>query len=718
MLTGTAHSTEQKTTPASVLDYCASALLAVLCLFVVPINVIANNLSELQHIDLRLAFWGLLTLSAVAALASVLCFAALALTPGAEIAKRLINAALIFLCLTGLILPLTTETGQVETADIPLNWMSLVVAAAASSIMLLPLAPQIRQLVLLIAIFFIAMTGISASLAITPSDAKGNDNKAFSILTTASSEKNIFVVSFDGLSRDITNDLVTGNEAFRSLFKDFVLFENVVSTAPSTQTSLTSETIGGVDLKKEFDTEERMLVELDKARSVISYLQRNGHEVALYGNYSFTFGDGERIVNPWTIVHPSLVERVSQISDVFELAMARLFGPALAFGINADLFRWLGTVSSDQKDEEALMANVQKHQGAKWDVPNITGMRDYYAYVNELQVGTSAPVAHFMHFLHTHYPVDFDAECIYRSHDLEWFNANQNVDGQKAETTCALRQMAHFLEKLRELGIYDNSLIILKSDHGAPHYYHDPQTMDSFQVRAHEFWGYARYTPFLAIKAPETQQKVPARDGRLVVLSDLALTICKFVAQPEGCDGFIGHDVLSDEQPDPGAEYHLNILTGADSTYRMDTHKSIRLRRGHEFYRAITDHLSSDHLTSTASCGAETPTTTGVPFNNGLTDNATWMTWQHAERRFLRWASPDCSATKAQIRIEASSPAAGQITVLLDGLKVAEVKVPPSTEGSQLDVDVMLPQTRVPQTVEIVPNDTTSVSGISAFTLF
>lgn len=713
-MSGTAQSTQQETTPASVLDYCASALLAVLCLFVVPIHVISNNLSELQHIDLRFAFWGLLTLSAVVALACVLCFAVLARTPGAEIAKRVVNAALIFLCLTGLVLPLTTQTGQVETADIPLNWTSLIVAAAASSVMLLPLAPQMRQLVLLIAVFFIAMMGVSASLTVVPAHAKASDNKAFSILTTASSEKNIFVMSFDGLSRDIANDLATGGEPFRSLFRDFVFFENVVSTAPSTQTSLTSETVGGVDLKKEFDTEERMLAELDKGRSIISYLQRNGHEVALYGYYSFTFGDAERIVNPWTIVHPSLTERVSQVSGVFELAMARLFGPVLAFGLDADLFKWVGTASSDQKAEEALMTNVQHHQGAQWDIPNITGTRDYYAYVNELKVGTSAPVAHFMHFLHTHYPVDFDAECNYRSNDLEWFNAHQNVDGQKAETACALRQMARFLEKLRELGIYDNSLIILKSDHGAPYYYHDPRTMDSF----HKYWGYARYTPVLAIKTPEKHQKAPIRDSRLIVLSDLALTICKFVAKPEGCEGFLGHDVLSDEKPDPASRYYVNVLKSADSTFKMDSHQSITLPRGVEFYRAFTDYLSSDHLAGTTACGVKTPTTTGVPFNNGLTDNATWMTWHHAERRFLRWAGSDCDATKAQIRIEVSSPAAGQITVFRDGLKVAEVKVPASAERSPLDIDVTLPQTRVPQTVEIVPNDSASVGGISAFTLF
>ena len=107
----------------------------------------------------------------------------------------------------------------------------------------------------------------------------------------------------------------------------------------------------------------------------------------------------------------------------------------------------------------------------------------------------------------------------------------------------------------------------------------------------------------------------------------------------------------------------------------------------------------------------------GDPFNNGLTDNATWMTWQHAERRFLRWASPDCSATKAHIRIEATSPVDGQIAVLVDGSEAAQVKVV-SSENAQFEIEVALPPTRSAHTVEFVPNGDVSVNAISSFKLF
>jgi hypothetical protein len=68
------------------------------------------------------------------------------------------------------------------------------------------------------------------------------------------------------------------------------------------------------------------------------------------------------------------------------------------------------------------------------------------------------------HYFATHQPAVHNTKCKVRGE--AWIRKNQNLDGVQKEVTCALRSFSRLLDKLKEEGIYDRTMIILISDHG------------------------------------------------------------------------------------------------------------------------------------------------------------------------------------------------------------------------------------------------------------
>ena len=83
-------------------------------------------------------------------------------------------------------------------------------------------------------------------------------------------------------------------------------------------------------------------------------------------------------------------------------------------------------------------------------------------YIDEINNSASRPSYKFFHSLITHSPMMFEADCsLYES------SKGYSLDDRRQQGICGLRQVMDFLERLRELGVYENSFIILSSDHGS-----------------------------------------------------------------------------------------------------------------------------------------------------------------------------------------------------------------------------------------------------------
>ena len=81
-------------------------------------------------------------------------------------------------------------------------------------------------------------------------------------------------------------------------------------------------------------------------------------------------------------------------------------------------------------------------------------------FIEKMTALRSGPVYKLIHLGMPHRPVVMDRECGFIG------VMSFSRDLYRAQSGCAVDLVAEFLDRLRSLGIYDSSLIVVSSDHG------------------------------------------------------------------------------------------------------------------------------------------------------------------------------------------------------------------------------------------------------------
>lgn len=179
----------------------------------------------------------------------------------------------------------------------------------------------------------------------------------------------------------------------------------------------------------------------------------------------------------------------------------------------------------------------------------------------------------YMHFTFTHFPVDFDENCNYRSDDAGWYGSHQNESGIVLQTECALKKMVELSDKLKSLGIYDRSLVVFKSDHGKPSNYYSAYP-NSLRINNNRDWGYSRYRPALLVKGFGAVKPQITYVDELVLLNDLAKTLCEASGQSVDCEKFPGINLLNNGLS-VDTPYYLYVPKDAESSFSHNDHLSV-----------------------------------------------------------------------------------------------------------------------------------------------
>ena len=132
----------------------------------------------------------------------------------------------------------------------------------------------------------------------------------------------------------------------------------------------------------------------------------------------------------------------------------------------------------------------------------MTIIQNYIKSINVNNSKNSDFALRMFHFNYSHFPIDFDENCKYFSFNKKNFKSSQNYKGLKKETICSIIILEKFINKLKKLNLYDQTLLIFKSDHGAPSGYFNDSNYASinYKINDHKQFGYFRYKPFLMIK--------------------------------------------------------------------------------------------------------------------------------------------------------------------------------------------------------------------------
>ena len=554
----------------------------------IPAFFVKENLQDIAFLD-----WS--TFAVLAVIATSFIFALLGMNVlfrKKHLSFILGNGAeflMFFVVVSGFVLPSSISTGMVDAGEAPINSLYLVISLLATTVLIGIAKGPHRQTLYLGLVFFVVLNTALSGYAIV-TKVRSQVDRDQQPLYEISDVRNIFVLSFDGLSGSAVTEVLNENTNIASQFYGFTFFNRVASSSPATSASIAASLYGNKNFKDKYQTEQELWDSSPKDL-LTNYLNDNGYKVSTFGEYGKNFDIQNRSF------FSSAFGGVG-LTNLINFTIARTFTGL--FVIRGESLNHLERVmrsrfGSNKTEETALIQKISSSNSPSWKNRLSATMVDLERYIADLKIDTSEPIVHFLHFTFTHFPVEFDQDCHFLGDDPIWYFDQQNRNGVKEETICALSKFSEFIIKLKTLGVFEKSMVVLKSDHGKPVSYYNSDDIGSLSINGHLFWGYGRYKPFLAIKSFGPVDSNIKENLSPVLLDDLAKTICVAALSDPLCTQYPGFDILDESLSISDSEVvTLFVVRSKKSDFRYNSHKAITVKRQPDIVQNLYDTLTSD----------------------------------------------------------------------------------------------------------------------------
>ena len=306
-----------------------------------------------------------------------------------------------------------------------------------------------------------------------------------------SSGQNVLHIILDGFQADVFKEIISRDkegERYRSALEGFVFFEENMGVFPYTY--LAEPAIVSGEIYRNHIPKHDFLKTVFSGKTILNSAFEAGYEVDLASSMPMIgMLTNGRYTNAYYIPkNLHVTGKAHALNDTAKLLDLTLFRLAPHF----------------------LKKYVYNNQ--HWIVQNLFTEAGYFgffyfshnAFLNNLTQNMSAdraaPVYKFFHLMNTHAPLVVNRDCTYAGVSLP-----RNRGTVTAQSRCSLEFVIALLNRMKELGIYDDSLIILMADHGGhlPPYRFKPQRVIDGNV-AFEIdpWIAAMATPLMMIKVP------------------------------------------------------------------------------------------------------------------------------------------------------------------------------------------------------------------------
>ena len=348
-----------------------------------------------------------------------------------------------------------------------------------------------------------------------------------------SAKKNVILIILDGFQSDIFHEIVDENPEYYSIFKGFTFFKDTLGVFPTTKMSIPA--ILTTKVYKNLSPMSRFMAKKIYKRSIHSRIKQADFQVDLvcgniYRGRKRNFSQHFEICRPYNVGKSTYF--VSNLTMVLDFVMFRNAPHFLKRVIYNNQSWFLQKLV----DKEALSSSHY-----------ISHKRFFNDFITRMAVSKEIPVYKYMHLAQTHAPVVVNDKCEYTGKIYP-----VTREGLKRQGICALYQVTDFINKLKSLGIYDSSILVIFADHGAntaakiTNYNVDKAVkLRSAQVDIAKIIGSA--APLMLIKkaGSEGQMKTSAAP---TILSDLPLTICSLLDLKCQFTGRSMFDINADEK--------------------------------------------------------------------------------------------------------------------------------------------------------------------------
>lgn len=311
-------------------------------------------------------------------------------------------------------------------------------------------AQRIRMVIQTVSICMLLMFGVTlVTLCVTNDGLKSKEN--ICITTdyefTMSSDTNFIILLFDTLDGGAFSDVVVGNAERESVFEDFTYYDNTMGAYPATKYSL-PYLLSGMWYENQMPNDEYFETVLTES-PFFDELERRGYTIDLY-TPDFDGFNGQTKKRFENI--GMYTKRVSSYTD-FARWQILLVGTKYA---PHDLKRFSYV-------NPGAFERLKVAEGGS-EAFHLDNNMDFYQMVREQPIEyREGKNFKFIHLWGAHLPYLYDG-------DLNYIPEGGTF-AQSVDACVTLADL--YLEKLKEAGAYDNSVIIILGDHGQGEYYEE-----------------------------------------------------------------------------------------------------------------------------------------------------------------------------------------------------------------------------------------------------
>ena len=297
---------------------------------------------------------------------------------------------------------------------------------------------------------------------------KNSNNDNFLI----SKKLNIFVISFDNIPYHIIEDEFKKDKD-KSYLTDFVFFNKFISASQATHSNIIFEVYGNKLKNYSKKTEDEYIKELKpNPNNLFNFIKRNNINTNFYGRYNKLLEKDELL----DFKNLTLSEEIILSFHRFIIpSLERLFTYKLAFFYN-------------------------KYVGNMYYWENRQSLKQFERFNQSIYESgyTEDVVMNIGHWFFTK-PIILNKDCQFVK------NLPQNVSQMIGVGKCSMKLLEKFINILKDKGIYENSIIIFKSDTGIDSTYY-PKSEIYSRSKNNSIYGYSIYRPFLMVKTLNTNK--------------------------------------------------------------------------------------------------------------------------------------------------------------------------------------------------------------------
>ena len=320
-------------------------------------------------------------------------------------------------------------------------------------------AGRIARVATLVSVAFVGMQLAGVVVSAAPGSARDRSNEGWSEpppgLYSLSPAKNVVHIVLDAFLSEVFTDAARDDPAyFDRSFPGFVHFADHLGAFPTTKASMPAMLSGAVYRNDE--PFEAFLARTVLRRSVATVLAEHGYQVR-----SITFHSREHAAVPGgapRAVRYTVPTPYSSHADYLRFTSLQLFDLSSFRAVPQLLKRFV------YNDDTWLLQRVYAGDSLQGQRGRLARPASHAAFLAEmaerLTADATAPVYQFVHVALPHPPLVLDAGCgVVERRQI-------GRSGYAAQGRCALHLVGRLFDRMRAIGVYDNSAIVLTADHG------------------------------------------------------------------------------------------------------------------------------------------------------------------------------------------------------------------------------------------------------------